>query len=103
MGFGGFVTMLFIIGQSMMNGARRARAAPEGTNAVVALAGVLFIAMYTVFLYVDIAWGSRSVFLLALAMGICTGPLDDESPPDEAARSDLGGTALVDRRQPSTP
>jgi O-antigen ligase len=89
MGFGGFVTLLYIIAQTMLHGTRRARAAPPGVDAVVALAGVLFVAMYTVFLYVDIAWGSRGVFLLALGMGICTGPLDDDSPPDEVTRPDL--------------
>ena len=78
MGFGGFVALLYLVGRTMMLGAARARAAPSGIDAVIALNAVVFVAMYTIFLYVDIAWEPRNVFLLALTMGMCTGPLDDE-------------------------
>lgn len=96
LGFGGFVTMLYLIARTMMQGSTRARAAPPGADAVVALAGVLFVAMYTVFLYVDIGWESRNVFLLALAMGLSTGPLDDENPPDEVDTT--AASSSVNRR-----
>lgn len=87
MGFGGFVTLLYLVGRTMIQGVSRARAAPRGVDAVVALNAVLFVAMYTVFLYVDIAWEARNVFLLALSMGLCTGPLDDEIESATAART----------------
>jgi hypothetical protein len=87
MGFGGFVALLYLIGRTMMQGAARARAAPSGFDAVVALNAVVFVAMYTVFLYVDIAWEPRNVFLLALTMGLCTGQLDDEQPATTTTHS----------------
>jgi O-antigen ligase len=79
LGFAGFVTLLYLIARTMMQGAARARAAPYGPDAVVALGGVVFVAMFALFLYVDIAWESRNVFLLALSMALCTGHLADEA------------------------
>lgn len=98
LGFAGFVTLLYLFARTMMNGSSRARAAPDGTDAVVALAGVLFVAMYAVFLYVDIGWESRNVSLLALAMAMATGPLTDEIPSDDDA-NDVGAEVPV-RRSP---
>ena len=91
MGFGGFVALLYLIGRTMMQGAERSRAAPAGVDAVVAVNGVIFVAMYTVFLYVDIAWESRNVFLLAVAMALCTGSLKDEHPTTNAAAATSSG------------
>jgi len=93
MGFGGFVALLYLIGRTMMQGAARARAAPTGVDAVVAVNSVIFVAMYTVFLYVDIGWEPRNVFLLAVAMALCTGPLDDERPPERPTISTSTGHA----------
>ena len=78
MGFGGFVVLLYMLGRAIVQGTTRARAAPSGVDALVSLNAVLFVTMYTVFLYVDIAWESRNVILLALAFALATGPLDDE-------------------------
>jgi len=85
-GFGGFVALIYIVGRTMMQGARRARAAPDGDDAVVALSGVLFVAMYLIFLYVDIGWEPRNVFLFALTMGLCTGLIgvDNFDDPNDA-------------------
>lgn len=98
MGFGGLVALLYTFGRAIAMGAARARAAPPGVDAVIATIGVVFIAMYAVFLYVDIAWEPRNVVLLALSFGLCTGPLRDEleqtegedavlSPPVRAVQS----------------
>lgn len=84
MGFGGLVTLLYLVGRTMMQGAERARAAPSGVDAVFALNGAMFVAMFMVFAYVDIAWEPRNVFLLALTMGLCTGRLDAEEPATES-------------------
>lgn len=89
-GFGGFVALVYIVGRSMMQGASRARAAPDGDDAVVALTGVLFVAMYVIFLYVDIGWEPRNAFLFALSLGLCTGPIGaryGENPNDDTASS----------------
>jgi hypothetical protein len=91
LGFAGFVTLLYLIARTMMQGAARARAAPNGPDAVVALGAVVFVAMFSLFLYVDIAWESRNVFLFALSMGLCTGHLLDEARPrgaESVAESD---------------
>jgi len=87
MGFGGLVALLYAFGRAVAQGAVRARAAPPGLDAVIALTAVVFIAMFAVFLYVDIAWEPRNVVLLALAFGQCTGRLVDELelPPDETS------------------
>lgn len=79
LGFGGFVTLLFLIASTMMRGAARARAAPSGPDAVIALAAVQCVAMFSMYLYLDIAWEPRNIFLLALSMGVCTGPLLDDA------------------------
>lgn len=81
-GFGGFVTVLYILGRTVMDGAERARRAPPGIDAMVATCSVLFTVMYAVYLYVEIAWEPRNVLLLAVAMALCTGKLDDESEAD---------------------
>ena len=80
LGFGGFVVLLFLIGRTMVLGADRARGSPPGIDAVFALMAVLFVAMYSTYLYVDIGWEARNVVLLALSMGLSTGPLFEKSP-----------------------
>ena len=96
-GFGGFVAMLYIIARTMLQGSARARAAPVGVDAMVALAAVLFVAMYAIFTYVDIAWEARNVFLLALAMGLCNGRLDESTPVTKphAMRRQLSDATLT--------
>jgi hypothetical protein len=101
MGFGGFVALLYLIGRTMMQGASRARAAPSGIDAVVALNAVIFVAMYTVFLYVDIGWEARNVFLLAVAMALSTGPLDDLRTQRAARRTRPGRPRAPGRGQPT--
>ena len=85
MGIGGLVALLYIFGRALAQGAARARAAPPGVDAVIAMIGVVFVAMYAVFLYVDIAWEPRNVVLLALSIGLCTGPLREEARTNERA------------------
>jgi O-antigen ligase len=87
MGFGGFVTLLYLVGRTMIQGAARARFAASGPDAVAALSAVTFVAMYMVYLYVDIGWEPRNVFLLALAMGMCTGPISGYRESASAART----------------
>ena len=88
MGFGGFVTMLYILARAVADGTRRARAAPRGIDAVVSLNAVLFVAMFSVFLYVDVGWEARNAMLLALSLGLCTAPLRPEGVAPRARRSD---------------
>lgn len=97
LGYGGMVTLLYIVGRSMMQGSQRARASPDGIDALVALSAVIFVAMYVVFLYIDIAWEPRNVVLLALSMAICTGPLEQHLPLAGSQPSTSGVPHLTSR------
>ncbi len=89
-GFFGFVTMMYIFARTVISGAARFRAAPPGIESVIAASGVIFVAMFATFLFVDIAWEVRNVVLLAVAMGLCVGPLADD--PDEASSDQRVGS-----------
>jgi hypothetical protein len=94
-GFFGFVALLYVLARAIMLGVDRYRRTPAGVNALIGASSLFFIVMYSVFLYVEIAWEPRNVTLLALAMAACTGPLleerssavaegaAEEEPPDE--------------------
>lgn len=82
LGFLGFATTLYLLARTIMLGAARLRPMPTGTDAVVAFGAMSFVVMYAIYLYLDIAWEPRNLILLALSMGLCTGPLDDEPRRD---------------------
>lgn len=79
-GFFGFATLFYLLARTISLGAARLRASPAGIDSVVALALVSFAVMFSIYLYVEIAWEPRNVLLLALAMSFCTGPLRDPDP-----------------------
>jgi len=83
-GFVGFVTLLFTIARSLSVGVDRLRRLPPGPDSVVAGSLLIFIVMYSLFLYVDIAWEPRNVILLAVALGLATGPGASDSTDDES-------------------
>ena len=76
-GFFGFAALFVILARSIALGASRVRTARAGTDAVMAMCAVGFVVIYTIYLFVDIAWEPRNVLLLALALGLCTAPLAD--------------------------
>jgi O-antigen ligase len=80
-GFFGFASLFFVLGRSLAIGARRTRQLFDGRDIAVVLTGTLFVLMYAVFCYVDIAWDARGTVFLALAIAICANfpvpPLDD--------------------------
>lgn len=71
-GFFGFVSMLFLLIRTIQYGVRSALSAPAGDHRAIAVTAVLYVVMYTVFSYVDIAWDTRSMVFLAVAMAICS-------------------------------
>jgi hypothetical protein len=81
-GFIGFATFLYLIARTLTIGAHRLRTVADGAEAVASYVAVAFVAMYAVFMYVDISWGARNAVLLALCMGLCTQPFEGE--PDDA-------------------
>ena len=75
MGFLGFVAVLYLFVTTLLLGADRVRRAAVGLDLVTASSAVMFVMMYAIYIYVDVAWEARNVTLLALAMGLCTAAL----------------------------
>ncbi|MBK5222601.1 MAG: O-antigen ligase family protein [Acidimicrobiia bacterium] len=98
-GFVGFATLLYLVARSLTMGAERMRRIPDGIDAVIAYAAVSFVVMFTIFMYVDIAWGPRNAMLLALCMGLCTAPLRDD--PVSHRRPAVESTATTSARAAS--
>jgi hypothetical protein len=71
-GFVGFATTVYLFGRSVLIGADRFRRVPSGTDAAVAFASVSFVAIYAIYTYVDIGWGSRNMVLLGAMMAVAT-------------------------------
>ena len=90
-GFAGFVTMLYLIGRTIMLGVDRLRRLGDGIDVAMTLTAVLYVVMYTIFTYVDIAWDSRNMVLLGLAMGLCSLRV----PPQPARRAALRDDDVV--------
>ncbi len=87
-GYLGFVSMLFLMVRTIQYGARTALDAPSGNRQAIALTAVLYVVMYMVFSYVDIAWDTRSMVFLVVTMAICA---------DMEARDPLRTGAATDR------
>jgi hypothetical protein len=69
-GFIGFATMIYVVGRAVSLGANRSRRVPDGPDAVVNTTAVLFVVMYMIYTYVDIAWDSRNMILLGAVLAI---------------------------------
>lgn len=88
-GFVGFVAVLYLLARTLLLGMARARDAASGLPAHLTAGALAFVLMYAVYLWVDVAWEPRNVFLLAVAAALCTAPvagLDEGSPgmdPDQ--------------------
>ena len=70
-GFLGFVAMLFLFGRAVQLGARSALTVRSPEHVAIGLAGLTYVIMFLVFVYVDIAWEVRSTVFLALALALC--------------------------------
>lgn len=71
-GFVGFASMLYVLARSVSLGAGRVRESADGPDAVVSIAATLFVVMYAIYTYVDVAWGSNNMVLLGVAIAIAT-------------------------------
>jgi hypothetical protein len=69
-GFFGFVAMFYVFGRSLMLGAARTRALPDGPDVAVVGTATIAIAVFAIFAYVDIAWDARNTLLLGLVFAI---------------------------------
>lgn len=66
----GFGAMLFLMGSTIMLGARMLWRMPRNELSIVALTAVLFVVMQLMFSYVDIGWDSQTILYLGIMMGI---------------------------------
>jgi hypothetical protein len=85
MGFFGFVAVLYLFVKTLMLGADRVRRAALGLDLLAVSSAVMFVMMYAIYVYVDVAWEARNVTLLALSMGLCTAYLRDPVPDNGAS------------------
>jgi O-antigen ligase len=101
LGVAGFVTMLFMFGRAIQYGARNVVRLASGDQAALMMGSVAYVAMFSIFAYVDIAWDARSTVFLAVAMAWCADFTaaggGDQIPTDAASNSaDLISPGRVD-------
>jgi hypothetical protein len=70
-GYGGFVTMLYLMVSAIQRGTRSALSFRSRELQIVTIVATLYLVMYLVFSYVDIAWDTRSMVFAGLAFAIC--------------------------------
>jgi hypothetical protein len=63
--------MMYMLGRALMVGASKIRRVTDAPDITAVTAAALFIAMYSVFTYVDIAWDARNMVLLGVALALC--------------------------------
>ena len=81
-GLFGFASLFFVVGRSLALGARKLRELTSASDCTVVVTGALFVMMYIVFAYVDIAWDARGTVFLAFAFAICANfPVQVPSAP----------------------
>jgi len=66
----GFAAMLYMLGISIMVGARALWRMPRNELSAIALTAVLYLVMHFVFAYVDIGWDSQSMLYVGAMMGL---------------------------------
>jgi hypothetical protein len=92
-GVGGFIAMLYLFAAAIRHGTRRLMAAPTGFDSALVLTSVVFVVMYAVFAYVDLAWDTESMVFLGIALAC----IAREGLPSEAKRTS-GDRTTASRR-----
>ncbi len=69
-GIGGFLSMLFLVGLSIIKGMRTLWRMPPDTMSAVTLTATLYIMMHFIFAYVDMSWDNQSMIYVGTMMGI---------------------------------
>jgi O-antigen ligase len=70
-GFAGFVSMLYLMIRAIQHGVRSTLRLPPGTARTMCATATLYVPMYLVFSYVDIAWDIRSMIFMAVVFAVC--------------------------------
>ena len=64
--------MLFLFGSAIRQGVHTILRVRSGADLVLTFSAAAYLVMYLVFAYVDIAWDTRSMVTVAVAMAICS-------------------------------
>jgi O-antigen ligase len=67
LGFFGFVAMIYLFGTALHEGVRAVRRDLRGDYAALTVTSLSYVLMYGVYTYVDIAWDTKTMVLLAVA------------------------------------
>jgi O-antigen ligase len=70
-GIFGFASMFFLFGRTLAVGARKIRQLSSAADVTVVVTATLFVMMYAIFAYVDIAWDARGAVFLGFAIAVC--------------------------------
>lgn len=69
-GVGGFISMLFLIGSTIINGLRVLWRMPSDNMSVAALTAVLYVVMHFIYAYVDMSWDIQSMAYIGVMIGL---------------------------------
>jgi hypothetical protein len=69
-GIGGFLSLLILIGMSLIVSVRALLRMPGGDLSAIALTIILYFIMHYVYAYVDMSWDSRSMLYVGAMMGL---------------------------------
>ena len=69
-GFGGFFSLLYLIGTAIMAGVRLVWRMPSSELSAVSITAVMSIIMHFLFAYVDMSWGPQGMIFLGVMFGI---------------------------------
>jgi hypothetical protein len=78
-GVGGFIAMLYLIASAIRYGTRRLMHESVGYDGALLMTSVVYVVMYAVFAYVDIAWDIQSMVFLGIALA-CIANTRGDSP-----------------------
>ncbi len=69
-GVGGFASMIFMIGMSVMVGMRALWRMTDGYLSAIVLTAVLYLIMHFIYAYVDMSWDNQSMLYVGTMMGL---------------------------------
>ncbi|MCP4427751.1 MAG: O-antigen ligase family protein [Chloroflexi bacterium] len=72
-GIGGFFSLMFLIGMSVMTGVRVLWRMPRNDLSAAAMTAVLYIIMHFIYAYVDMSWDNQSMVYVGMMMGLLNG------------------------------
>ncbi len=69
-GIGGFISLLVLVGLSIIMGMQTLMKLPSGELSAVTLTAILYIIMHFIYAYVDMSWDNQSMIYIGTMMGV---------------------------------